>query len=102
MERNFKKILKKKERTERDGEGKAESRKQRRTQKKEHLPEEKSFLNLCPKLFYHLPSFPFSHTFLKKERNTMSKATAAMSPIRIASVFSISLSLLLLSLSPWE
>jgi hypothetical protein len=31
-----------------------------------------------------------SQTFLKKERNTMSNATAAISPIKIASVFSTS------------
>lgn len=41
--------------------------------------------------------FPFSHTFDKNDTNTMIKATPAMSPIRIASVFSISSSSLLVS-----
>jgi len=39
----------------------------------------------------------FSHTLDKKERKTMIRATPAMSPIRMASVFSISSSLWLLS-----
>jgi hypothetical protein len=41
--------------------------------------------------------FPLSHSLFKKEMNTMINATAAMSPIIIASVFSTSSSLLLSS-----
>lgn len=44
-----------------------------------------------------LVPLPLSHSFLKKARNTISRATPAMSPISIASVFSISSSLLLSS-----
>lgn len=41
--------------------------------------------------------FPSSHSLFKKEMNTMINATAAMSPIIIARVFSISSSLLFVS-----
>ena len=41
--------------------------------------------------------FCFSHTLDKKERKTMIRATPAISPISMASVFSISSSLWLLS-----
>lgn len=44
--------------------------------------------------------FPFSQSLFKKEMNTMNNATAAMSPIIIASVFSTSSSLVLVSPSP--
>ena len=60
-----------------------QSKREKEKQKRE------STVNLIP--------LPFPHTLDKNDTNNMIKATPAMSPIRIASVFSISSSSLLVS-----